>query len=191
MPLFDEVMRTLQAREPLPPLYPTQPWDNALSQQIQQAADEELFGPAAPGGGPAAMKDACRAGLLLWNDDLESSHGIVQDLGDATGSFWHAIMHRREGDAANSHYWWRKTGAHPAFDDVYSEAMSVLDNESNGEAQDFAEVLKRAGTWVPMEFVGRCEMARRGQLQSDWLQRVQVAEMRGLLAWCRSQLNRQ
>ncbi len=190
MTVFDEVVEKLRARDPLPPLYPTRPWDESLSRQIVQASNEALFGTVSPGGAAATMMDACRAGLLLWNDDLDRSHDIAQGIADATGSFWHAIMHRREGDAANSHYWWRRTGAHPAFDDVYSEAMSVLENESSREPQEFAAMLKRAGTWVPMEFVGRCEMARRGHLQSDWLQRVQVAEMSALLEWCRAQLNR-
>jgi hypothetical protein len=27
--------------------------------------------------------------------------------------FWHAIMHRREPDAANSKHWWRQVGTLP------------------------------------------------------------------------------
>lgn len=189
MPTFDEVVEKLRARETLPPLYPMRPWDESLSHQIIETGNEALFGTLSSGAA-ATMMDACRAGLLLWNDDLDRSHDIAQGIANATGSFWHAIMHRREGDAANSHYWWRRTGSHPAFDDVYSEAMSVLENESSGEAQEFAATLKRAGTWVPMEFVGRCEMARRGHLPGDWLQHMQVAEMSALLEWCRSQLSR-
>ena len=193
MATFDTILQQLQTREPLPTLYPTQTWDEALSRQIAQARDIELFGVQA-NEEQAQMNDACRAGLLLWNDDLEASHHIAQGIENATGSFWHAIMHRREGDAANSHYWWRRTGAHPAFADVYAEVMGVLQgvlqNETDDEAREFEATLKRAGTWVPMEFVARCEMARRSTRSTtdDWLRRIQVAEMAALLGWCRARM---
>src|SRR5690348_16418541 len=45
---------------------------------------------------------AMLAGLWLWHDWLDESHRISQSLSSATGSFWHAIMHRREGDFSNS-----------------------------------------------------------------------------------------
>src|SRR5438105_13069716 len=41
---------------------------------------------------------AVLAGVWLWHDGLDEAHGIVQDLIGPTGAFWHAIMHRREGD---------------------------------------------------------------------------------------------
>lgn len=186
MALYVEIKQQLATRETLPPLYPTQPWQPELSQRILKADDNELFGSTI---GNRSTLDACRAGLLLWNDDLEESHHISQSIEDATGSFWHAMMHRREGDAANSQYWWHRVGEHEAFADVYTEAMSVLINRSDEQAQEFADVLKRAGTWVPIEFVGRCEMARRGQITGDWLQRVQVAEMSALLDWCHRRID--
>jgi len=186
MPTFDAIVQQLQAREPLAPLYPTQPWNQDLSRQIAQASDAELFGTAPSSG--STMTTACRAGLLLWNDDLDGSHRISQGVEDATGSFWHAIMHRREGDAANSGYWWRKTGAHPAFAEVQAEALRVLQNESDEQAQEFAAALKRAATWLPVEFVAHCETARRDGDEADWLKRVQVVETAVLLRWCRNRI---
>jgi hypothetical protein len=53
------------------------------------------------------------AGLWLYVDDLDRSHKVSQSLDDATGSFWHGIMHRREGDFSNSHYWMRRAASHP------------------------------------------------------------------------------
>src|SRR5689334_7725678 len=53
------------------------------------------------------------AGLWLYVDDLDRSHKVSQSLDDATGSFWHGIMHRREGDFSNSHYWMRRAATHP------------------------------------------------------------------------------
>jgi len=63
-------------------------------------------------------KPALGAALWLYVDELDRSHVISQQLSNATGSFWHGIMHRREGDFSNSHYWFRQAGAHPAMADV-------------------------------------------------------------------------
>jgi hypothetical protein len=53
------------------------------------------------------------AGLWLYVDNLERSHTISQQNNDSTGAYWHGIMHRREGDFSNSHYWMRRTLGHP------------------------------------------------------------------------------
>ena len=53
------------------------------------------------------------AGLWLYVDNLERSHELSQSLDDATGAYWHGIMHRREGDFSNSHYWMRRAVRHP------------------------------------------------------------------------------
>lgn len=53
------------------------------------------------------------AGLWLYVGDLDRSHAISQSLNDATGAYWHGIMHRREGDFSNSHYWMRQARSHP------------------------------------------------------------------------------
>lgn len=48
------------------------------------------------------------AGLWLYVDDLEKAHTVAQGLDTPTGSWWHAIVHRREGDFSNSKYWYRR-----------------------------------------------------------------------------------
>lgn len=58
------------------------------------------------------------AGLWLLAGDLERSHAISQDHGSAEGSFWHGIMHRREGDYGNSKYWFRRVGMHPVLHEL-------------------------------------------------------------------------
>src|SRR5688500_12981736 len=52
------------------------------------------------------------AGLWLLADDLDRSHRIVQDVATPSGSFWHAIVHRREGDFSNSRYWYARCAEH-------------------------------------------------------------------------------
>ena len=48
------------------------------------------------------QRSLCMSGLWLLAGDLDRSHTISQSIGSAEGSFWHAIMHRREGDFGNS-----------------------------------------------------------------------------------------
>lgn len=66
---------------------------------------------------PVHLDEATAAvsGLWLWHDFLDTSHTLSQSIQTPTGSFWHAIMHRREGDFANAKYWYRRVGTHVAL----------------------------------------------------------------------------
>ncbi|MEM6393695.1 MAG: hypothetical protein AAF797_13050 [Planctomycetota bacterium] len=59
-----------------------------------------------------------QAGLWLYADDLDASHTISQSIDTPTGSYWHAIMHRREGDFGNCKYWYRLAGDHPVLAEI-------------------------------------------------------------------------
>ena len=77
-----------------------------------------------------AAAAACLAGLWLLHDFLDESHAISQSIADATGSFWHGIMHRREGDFSNAKYWFRRVGSHPVLaelGDSFPELGAPLD----------------------------------------------------------------
>src|SRR5271156_5082063 len=74
----------------------------------------------------AAFASACRAGLWLYHDFLDESHTISQDLDTPEGSYWHALMHRRESDFGNSKYWFRRVGPHPIFDDLRVDALAIV-----------------------------------------------------------------
>lgn len=60
--------------------------------------------------------DCLLSALWLWHDFLDESHTLSQKITSPSGSFWHAIMHRREGDFANSKYWYAKCRTHPAHE---------------------------------------------------------------------------
>jgi hypothetical protein len=101
---------------------------------------------------------ACHAGLWLYFDYLDESHAISQELGTPEGSFWHAIMHRREPDPWNSKYWWRKVGPHPVLDQLRERAPALGYAFTTPEAfVDFCEKVHDSGT--PDE-----ELAKRVQL---------------------------
>ena len=92
---------------------------------FERATAEELFAR------PVVRADEARcvlAGLWLLHDELDRAHGIVQEIGSASGSFWHAIMHRREGDFSNSKYWYARCREHPVMQaiDVSGPALVNL-----------------------------------------------------------------
>jgi hypothetical protein len=119
----------------------------------------------------AETAKACQSALWLYHDFLDESHTISQDLPSATGSYLHAVMHRREPDAANSKYWWRRVGSHPVFGPV-ADAAAALGYSAGG-------------TWDPFGFADRCEKARgTGTPEEDLLRRVQLAEWQLLFDFC-------
>src|SRR5580765_7484012 len=56
-----------------------------------------------------------KAALYLKHGFLDASHKISQQIETPNGSYWHAIMHRKEGDFSNSKYWYRRVGEHPVL----------------------------------------------------------------------------
>lgn len=91
-----------------------------------------------------AQAPALAAGLWLYVDDLDRSHEISQSMKDATGSYWHGIMHRREGDFGNSHYWFDRTGQHPAMALIPDhDAHAFVDEVSHYFAQAPEELLTK------------------------------------------------
>lgn len=79
------------------------------------------------------VADALLAGVWLWIDWLDESHTLSQSISSSTGSFWHAIMHRREGDFSNSKYWYAKCGGHPAHARFLKSAADLLARAENAD----------------------------------------------------------
>lgn len=66
------------------------------------------------------------AGLWLRFDALDQSHKICQAIETPEGSFWHAIVHRREGDFSNSKYWFDRVGPSPLYKTMAARASEVI-----------------------------------------------------------------
>lgn len=117
----------------------------------------------------APVPDTCRAGLWLYFDFLDESHRISQaDERDPDHNFWHAVLHRREPDAWNSKYWWRRVGPHPVLDRLREQAPRLGYRYTSPEA-----------------FVDFCEQVRgRGTTDEDLARRVQLLEWQLLFDWC-------
>lgn len=113
---------------------------------------------------------ACHAGLWLYHDFLDESHSISQDLLTTEGSFWHAIMHRREPDPSNAKYWWRRVGSHPVLDRLREQTPAIGFRFTTAEA-----------------FVDFCESVRgTGTADEETAKQVQSLEWHLLFDWCTS-----
>ena len=84
------------------------------------------------------MADCCLAGVWLLHNFLDESHTISQRIATPSGSFWHGIMHRREGDFSNAKYWFDRSGDHPVF-----SALTAADG-SPWDAHRFVDASQRA-----------------------------------------------
>lgn len=121
--------------------------------RLAAAAPRSLF----PG---ARAPEAALAGLYLYFGCWEKAHEIAQAIETPEGSYWHAIVHRQEPDAANSGYWFRQVGEHPIFPEL-------------------AKIAK-VQRWDPLEFIRQCARQAPGALE------LQRAEWQLLFDYCAS-----
>jgi hypothetical protein len=127
--------------------------------------------------------EAMLAGLWLWHDALDRSHTISQALKGETGSFWHAIMHRREGDFDNARYWYARCRHHPALARIPAEAAAEVEHKP--ELLAFDRVV-RGGSWDGSAFVDRVEDVYQDESDPRFsaVVRLQRIEWRVLFEHC-------
>jgi hypothetical protein len=152
---------------PLAPLGPGRP-QHGFKNRLD-ALDDATLGPRIADRDMAAC---CRAALWLAFDFLDESHRISQDIHTADGSYWHALMHRREPDHSNAAYWLRRVGTHPVFAEL-AKAAAGLGYQGRGT------------TWEPFVFNDDCEEHRgKGDETEELLRKVQHAEWELLFRYC-------
>jgi hypothetical protein len=111
------------------------------------------------------MARCCVSGAWLICDYLDESHTISQGIDSPSGSFWHAIMHRREGDFSNAKYWLRRVGSHVVYDRL---------SKATGQK-----------SWDAFAFVDQCEQAvRSGAGDVERLRKLQQQEWEELFDYC-------
>jgi len=108
-----------------------------------------------------SLADACRAGLWLAHHFLDESHAISQGIHTPTGSFWHGIMHRREGDFDNACYWFRRVGEHPVYEEL---AQAAATNASCEAEAALLGKLTRGPRWDAEGFVELVRQVVSGSL---------------------------
>jgi len=131
----------------------------------RMAGDREIHDPD--------MARCCLSALWLYHDFLDESHAISQEIDTPAGGYWHGIMHRREPDADNAKYWFRRVGTHPIFDALAIEA-GLLKVRASG-----------VSGWDPFEFVDQCEKHRGTNGQTELkLRQLQQTEWALLFDRC-------
>ncbi len=106
-----------------------------------------------------AFARACLAAGYLYADHWDTAHRIAQDLPTVEGSYWHAIIHRREPDYWNSKYWFRQVGSHAIYP-ALARAVTEL-AENTAEFREYAQIVANGDQWDAFGFVDLCERAAR------------------------------
>jgi hypothetical protein len=165
-------------REPwVPPLDSGQP-KPAVRAELEALRDENAFAPHTLH--DRDMADACRAGLWLYHNFLDESHAVSQELHTPTGSYWHALMHRREPDFSNAAYWFRRVGTHPVYEPLRDAAAELA-----ADAPSDADFLRTQTAWNPFAFVDLCSAVLVGRVPCEQLCcQIQKREWELLFDWC-------
>ncbi len=144
-------------------------WD--LPGKIRDAGDEVLSGGREVT--DARLFALVRGGLLYAVDALDVAHRIFQDEPSDLGSYWHGMMHRREGDFDNARYWFRRAGRLAVFERMHQAAANL------------SATMARQANWDAYLLTGMCEQVKFGDIEATGecveLQRVEFQEM---LAYC-------
>ncbi len=161
---FGSVLGPLTKPAALPPLNAGQPdnnvYDALIRLSVENAFENKLVD-------DESMAQCCISGLWLLHGYLDQSHRISQQVDSPTGSYWHGIMHRREGDYGNSKYWFRRVGNHVIWEQL---------------AQD--SVIFKNSIWDPYRFVDLCEeFAGTGTDMEKSLEEAQMREWELLFAY--------
>ena len=167
----DFVDRVFLQEEMLKKLIPTEPLNYEIVRRIQ-SADEA----AISGGKTIGNKEVfalVRGALLYSVDAIHEAHTLFQDAKGDLGSYWHGMMHRREGDFDNARYWFRRTGVLPVFSEMHRAASET------------SALMARQSNWDPYLFTGECEQARFGETESlNQLSTLQKIEFEVLFDYC-------
>jgi hypothetical protein len=130
--------------------------------------------------GAAQNGELARAGALWLHGFLDESHVIAQGIGSAEGSYWHALMHRSEGDFSNSKYWYCRVGRHAIFPDLLAAARRLEVTSSSA-----LRALLRSAEWDPYSFVDALERAASNATEdASLLQAMAREEYNLLMSWC-------
>ena len=163
----DFIQRLLLHERTLDEPLPKEPTDYELVIRVREIDDTRLFGsqPLAPGA-PVAL---VRAGLFYYHNAMDDSHKQAAKSAGDLGSYWHGMVHRREGDFENARYWMRRAGEQPVFP------------EMQARASDGSPHMSRQSNWDPFLFIHLCEQYKYGETEYKkelgHLQRVEFAAM--------------
>jgi hypothetical protein len=156
-----------------PPLVQSKPGMPALLRSISEPAWVAVFP-----GAPHRSRLCLAAGLLQIHDFWDPSHDAAQRADDQgerdVSAYWHGIVHRREPDAGNAAYWFRRVSRHPVFKPLAEEARPLLDAHADTQ---LAGRLISGGAWNVTAMIDLCTQARPGTPNEVLARRLQRLEM--------------
>lgn len=168
----------------MPSHFDSRSYGEAIAEILASDGDGQKLMPLTMGGQPAremaqrirgvVCPPGVRAGLFVYAGSFELAHEVAQDLHTPEGSYWHAVLHRREPDPGNASYWFHRVGEHPVF-------PALLDR-----ARDIAPERDFGPRWDPYAFIEICEAARHGSggdLEQT-AREIQLAEWQLLFDYC-------
>ena len=167
----DFIERLLLNPDSFRKLTPTEPVGWEWPGKIRDAADSVLSGGATIS--DARIFALVRGGLFYAVDDLDSAHRIFQDEPGDLGSYWHGMLHHREGDFDNARYWFRRAGRLPCFSKMHDAA------------REYSPTMAKQTTWDAYLFTGACEQVKFGaeELLAECVA-LQRVEFEVLLNYC-------
>ena len=177
---YPAVLATLLNREEELDLGPGSA-DNKMRADLRGLEHAEPFAPHEVA--DRGMASLCISGLWLMHNYLDESHTLSQKVDTPTGSYWHGIMHRREGDYSNAQYWFRRVGDHPVFEPLAAAARELAAQwpVPDGSSEFFHEQTE----WDPFAFIDLCEATTRGRSEGERLcRRINRIEWELLFDFC-------
>ncbi|MCM8526905.1 MAG: hypothetical protein NE327_10335, partial [Lentisphaeraceae bacterium] len=139
--------------------------------EIQQFYDREI----SPLVKDKKFGKLCLAGLMFAQDYIWEGHEIVQDYPDLEASWWHAYMHRMEGDYGNSAYWYRRVGTPSAYTDFF-ELVKELPLDTK------VSPIQEETSWDPFEFNGYIKNHKN--ISEESLRKVHTLELKYIFSLC-------
>ena len=97
---------------------------------MKKLMDLQTFETSLENNAPPA--DLSRALQALWHDahdDWDEAHRLAQEQDNPDGAWVHAYLHRKEGDASNAAYWYRRAGrpvSNRSLDEEWREIAVAL-----------------------------------------------------------------
>jgi len=129
--------------------------DAGIPQEMVRARLKELTPDTLCSGQELVDDDSaqcCISAIWLLHHFLDESHLISQQITTSSGSFWHGILHRREGDYSNAKYWFRRVVDHPVY-----ESLATTSQQLQDEHQWPGSLPLDGSQWDPYKFVEMCE----------------------------------
>ncbi len=150
--------------------YPRSSPDRLIEEQLQNLVLADLATDPSVKTHPDSMMHGrcCQAGLWLLFGFLDESHTISQSIDTPAGSWWHAIMHRLEGDYSNAKYWYRRVGRHEVEQKITDRLQAIHGPSSS---------------WNPNEFVDQCRTNAGSRTPNTKLNQIAQIEWQELFAY--------